>query len=173
MKVTGYELKEAIKMAQLELATVRTQYDETLYAFEGEEKPTPQEIMGQIEDLEDRIANLQSAQSAYNLQVKLDFQGNEITLGQAIRLVGGRGRISKMWRDAAQGQVRDRWDRKRQVTRNKDEEVAQPTMDRLEALKLAKDAEQAASRLRSLIAQGNANTVEIEGLDPKLLEISG
>jgi hypothetical protein len=46
-------------------------------------------------------------------------------------------------------------------------------MDRLEALKLAKDAEQAASRLRSLIAQGNANTVEIEGLDPKLLEISG
>jgi len=69
MEVTGYTFKEAIKMAILELDTVRSTFEESLYVFAGEERQDPVEIAKQIEKLEGQIAQLQTAQAEYNLTV--------------------------------------------------------------------------------------------------------
>jgi len=72
MEVTGYTFKEAIKMAILELDTVRSTFDESLYAFADEEKQDPVEIAKRIEELEGQIAQLQTAQAEYNLTVTVE-----------------------------------------------------------------------------------------------------
>ncbi len=169
MEITGYQLKEALKMAALERETVLTQFDETLYAFDGEEKPSPEEISDSIACLETKIATLQTAQSQYNLHVQVSVQGEEMTLEQAIKMVGGAGRLSKMWRSAAKGNKRDRWDRTITVTRKTDEEVALPTISKQDSMERAKEAEMFASRLRSAISVGNTNKVNIPWVGASLM----
>jgi hypothetical protein len=170
MNVTGYQLKEALKMKTLELSTVQTQFDESLHKFEGDEdKISPQEIVGKIASLEEEIAELQTAQSYYNLQVTIHVGDLPMKLEKAIKLVGGAGRVSKMWRSASKGQMRERWERHSLVVRRADEEVAKPTISKNEALDRAKEAERFASRLRNSIAVGNTTTVAIDWLDESLI----
>ncbi len=174
MQVTGYRFKEAIKMAGLELDAVRSTFDESLFVFAGDEREDPVAIAKTIEQLESQVAMLQTAQAEYNLAVAVsvkDTDGNKIdmSLGAAIRLVGGMGRLAKMWRTAARGKIRDRWDRQRVETRSKDLDVAQPTVPKRDALNLAKQYERFASALRNAIAVGNTTKLDIAGVDASLL----
>ena len=167
MEITGYQIKEALKMVSLEKETVLTQFDETLYAFAGEKKPSPEEISDRVAYLETKIATLQTAQSQYNLHVQVSVQGEDMTLQQAIKMVGGAGRLSKMWRSAAKGNKRDH---ATTVTRKTDEEIAQPTITKQDSMVRAKAAEMFASRLRSAIAVGNTNKVNIPWVDESLFD---
>ena len=174
MQVTGYRFKEAIKMAGLELDAVRSTFDESLFVFAGDEREDPVAIAKTIEQLESQVAMLQTAQAEYNLAVAVsvkDTDGNKIdmSLGAAIRLVGGMGRLAKMWRTAARGKIRDRWDRQRVETRSKDLDVAQPTVPKRDALNLAKQYERFASALMNAIAVGNTTKLDIAGVDASLL----
>jgi len=174
MQLTGYTFKEAIKMAILELTTVRSTFDESLQAFAGEERQDPVEIAKRIEELEGQIAQLQTAQAEYNLTVTVEVKGIDgvkvsMSLGAAIRLVGGMGRLAKMWRNAASGKSVDRWDRGRQQTRNKDTEVAQPTMKRADALVLAKSYSKFAAALGNAISVGNTTRLDIAWVDESML----
>ena len=168
MEVTGYKLKEALKLKTIELQSVQSLFDESLYKFEDEDKLLPEEVVKRIVELENQIALLQTAQSYYNLQVKVDVLGKEELLENVIKLVGGAGRVSKMWRTASKGRTRDRWDRSNIVTRRTDEVMAEPTVDKITALEKAKEAEKFASALRSAIAVGNTNIVDIDWIDEKL-----
>jgi hypothetical protein len=170
MEITGYKLKEALKMASLEKETVLTQFDETLYAFKGEKKPSPEEISDRVSYLETKIATLQTAQSQYNLNIMVSVQGEEMSLQQAIKMVGGAGRLSKMWRSAAKGSKRDRWERQSSVTRKTDEEIALPTITKQDTMQRAKEAELFASRLRSAISTGNTNKVDIPWVGESLFD---
>lgn len=168
MKVTGYQLKEAIKMNGLRLVAVQSQFDESLYIFEGEEKRLPKDIVTEVAQLEADIALLQTAQDHYNLNIDVIVGKEEMALSLAVKLVGGAGRRSKMWRSAAQGRMRDTYDRKNPVTRSKDEEVAGPTVTKVEALEEAMAAEKFASQLRHAIAVGNTSTENIDWIDENL-----
>lgn len=169
--VTGHQLKEALSLKQLELATIQTQFDESLFAFKDEKKDHPNDIVNHINKLEHEIAMLQTAQTFYNLNVKVKLGGmdREVPLTYAIKIVGGAGRIAKMWRTAAKGQQRDRWDRLQATTRRTDEVQAEPVMDKKEALDKAKEAEKFAGSVRSAIATGNTEKMHIDFLDPALL----
>jgi hypothetical protein len=170
MLVTGYQLKEALKMKALELSTIQTQFDESLYRFEGEEKQHPKDVADAIRQLENEIVELQTAQDYYNLNVKVDVSGEQWSLCKAVKAVGGAGRVAKMWRTAAHGEKRDRWDRSRSMTRNKDDEIAIPTVTKPEALSEARAAEKFASQLRNAIAVGNTDTIEISWVTEKLFK---
>lgn len=169
MEVTGYMLKEGLKMKSIELSSIQTLFNESLYKFPDEKKMSPQEVVAAIVALEEDISLLQTAQSYYNLNVKVTVNKiGKLSLEQAIKLVGGAGRVSKMWRTAAKGNTRDRWSMSNVDVRRKDEEIASPTIKKEEALQHAKNAERYASSLRSAIALGNTTTVEIDWIDESL-----
>lgn len=171
MQVNGYKLREALKMKALELATIQTLFDESLYVFEGEEKESPKAISDKITKLEVAIAMLQAAQSEYNLAVKVEIEGKTLPLEAAVKMVGGAGRLSKMWRTAAQGNKRDRWDRGFPTTRNKEDLIAQPTISKSDALEQAKAAEKLAAALRNAIAVGNNTVVAIDWIGESLFDL--
>ena len=169
MEVTGYQLKEALKMTSLELSTIQSQFEETLFKFDDEDKETPEEIANKIYTLELKIAKLQTAQSFYNMAVEVDVQKIKFLLEEAIKCVGGAGRLSKMWRTASKGKTRDRWSDLQAATRKEGEERAKPTITKMQALGKAKEAEKLASALRSAIAIGNTAKVSIDWVDEDLL----
>ena len=174
MEITGYMLKEAIKMAGLELDAIRSGFDDSLFAFDGDEKQDPVGIAKETATLEGKVAHLQTAQAEYNLTVTVSVKGIDgvsapMSLGAAIRLVGGMGRLAKMWRTAARGKIRDRWDRQRVETRSADLVVAHPTVTKADALIQAKTYEKFASALRNAIAVGNTTKLDIAWVDTSLL----
>lgn len=169
-KVTGNKLKAAIKTAMLELSTLQSTWDESLYKFEGEEKSSPKETMAQIEALENKIATLQVLQSDYNLRTEVNLSDEKVNLKYCITLVGGAGRISSRWRDAAKGEKLETWQKRGAVTRDKDKAYAELTITKAECLKEAKKAEKHASDLRSAIAEGNIKELEYEDSVAKLFE---
>ena len=168
MRVTGYKLRMAIREVTHTRDIAASQFDGSLQMFQGEQKETPERVMANYRKAEDTLAELQTAQCKYNLAVTVPVLDQKMTLCEAVKLVGGAGRAEKMWRSAAAGEKRDRWDRK--DTRNKDEEYAVKTISTEVATALAKRAAKYASALREAIHVGNACEVEIEGLDPSLFE---
>lgn len=176
MEITGYKLREVLKMKALELSTIQSTFDESLFTFQDECKDLPGEIAAKITKLESDIAYLQAAQSEYNLNVKVTVKkGKDTTftmpLEVAVKMVGGAGRLSKMWRTAAQGDKRDRWDRGTPRTRNKEDLIAKPTITKTAALAEAKIAEAFAAALRNAIAVGNNTVVAIDWIDEDLFDI--
>jgi len=169
MDVDGNQLKEALKMASLELSIVKTQFEDTLFKFDDEEKESPGDVANRIDELESRIAKLQTAQSLYNLSIEVEVLGEVMLLEEAIKRVGGAGRLSKTWRTASAGHVRDRWSTLQASVRKDGEETAKPTITKLEALEKAKAAEKFASALRSAISTGNTVKVTIDWVDESLL----
>lgn len=169
MNVTGYTLKEALKMRSLELSTINTQWDESLYAFDDENKESPIELADTIASFEDKLALLQTAQDYYNLYIKVKVGSEEMSLSQAIKLVGGAGRLSKRWRSAAQGEQVDRWSRRDALSRKTDEEHAKATVTKSSALTYAKKAEKYAAQLRTAIATGNTVVLDINWVTEDLL----
>jgi hypothetical protein len=164
-KVTGTQLKNMIKVCNAELDVVRSNWDGSLHRFVDEVKPNPLELATRIEDLEERVALLQTAQGYLNLNVKVDYFGKTITLMQAIKLVGGKGRVAKLWREASKGEKTDRWGRRDVLERDSTKEFASPTINKEEAFAQFRSAESRASKLRELISWGNAQVVEIPWLD--------
>lgn len=171
MNVTGYTLREAIKIKNIELSSLASQFTESLQYFEPEEKPNPVDIANKIVKLESDLSLLQTFQSWYNLNVTVELEGNIIPLETAVKLVGGLSRLASYWRKAAQGSeiVMSRFSRN-QNTRSKDDLIAKPSITKSEALSLTKEAEKRCSSLRSKIAMANSNekTLPFENIDSGL-----
>ena len=171
MKVTGIQLREAIKRWNLRKDTASTHFNESLWRFPDDEStlPKPQELAEQFAKAEVAVANLQTAQTRYNLAVTISVSGETMTLCDAVKRIGGAGRLEKMWRSATKATGRDNW-RGVATTRSKDEVQARRMVSIGDALELATAAGKKAGDLRDAIAVGNTNAIEIEGLDPALLE---
>jgi DNA-binding transcriptional MerR regulator len=108
-KVTGYGLKEIIKKLERRRDTAKSQFEEALYYFEGETttevaQKRAAELAKQYEDLERKIARVQSLQAEYNASVTITIQDGDhtckYTLSHAIKLLGGAERIEKLWQKA-------------------------------------------------------------------------
>jgi len=98
----------------------------------------------------------------------IDGKKASMSLMAAIKLVGGMGRLAKMWRTAASGRNVDRWERQQQKTRSKDTEVAQPTMKKVDALATAKSYSKFAAALGGAISTGNTTKLDIAWIDASL-----
>lgn len=168
MVVTGFRLMEQIRMRNIELKSLRSQYDDSLFAFPDDNKLKPQEIINQISVLEVQLAMLQTAQCVYNVSVKFDFNGVPIHLANAIKLTGGLVRQSQMWEKASFGEKQDRY-YSPSLSRNKEVETAKPTMDKKLALSEVKNTQKLISQLKSVIATMNSKEIEIDFVDEKLL----
>lgn len=167
MEVSGYQLREAAKVWMLRLTTVESQFEGSLIKFPGENKPAPIDLSVEIMRCEQAVALLNTAQAHFNLNTRVTVDGKSITLAQAIKLIGGAGRMEKMWRSAATGERTDRYNRNN--TRDKDSVVAIRTITFNEALEQAKKAAIYAGQLRSAIAEGNANKLDVPFLNSELI----
>ena len=171
MKTNGYQIREAIKRWELRRETASTQFAESLFAFpeERESRETPDDLMNVFLKAEQSIGQLQTAQTRYNLEVKVRSTSFDMTLCEAVKRIGGAGRAEKMWRTATSDKGRDRY-QSREMSRSKDEIYAVRVLSVKETMKRAGDAAVFAGSLRAAIAEGNTRIIDIEGLDSKLFE---
>lgn len=169
MKTTGYKLREAIRMWELRRKMAGDNFDKSLHAFEGEDRESPQAVVVHFKHADEAVANLQTAQAMYNLSVKVNVLGEEMTLCEAVKRVGGAGRVEKLWRTAAIDK-KDRYSYDRDLVRNADEVRARRTISLKQAGELAAEAAKWAGALRAAIAVANSTEVEVEGLNPGLFE---
>ena len=167
MKVTGYKLQHALRELAHTSVIAAGQFDDSLTVFPDEKKPHPTKVMDDFQEAESKIARLQTFQAAYNLRVTVKVEGHTMTLSQAVKLVGGAGRIEKMWRSVA-APAKDIYSRR--DTRDATSIVSQKTISTGEAAALAKAAARWASALREAIQVGNATELELDELDPALFE---
>ncbi len=170
MKATGYALREAVKLQELRRDTEARAFAGSLKAFPGDQKTPPQAVVEAFLKAESAIAKLQAAQARYNLAVLVSVEGQNITLSEAIKTIGGVARAEKMWRSAA-GPKPDRYGSLRDDDELDPSKVrAKATVTPTEAVKLAASLAKRAGALSAAIATGNTREIEIENLDPSLFE---
>lgn len=167
MEVTGYKLREALRNHRTLRDVHAARFNETLFQFEGSDAQSPQEVADAFRKADHAVAALEEAQQFYNQQVRVKAGGETMTLARAIKMVGGAGRLEKMWRSAAKDSGRDRYSY-REMTRKSDEIVAKRMVSIDDSIKLATNAAQFASELRSAISEANATKVNIE-ISPDLI----
>jgi len=162
MEVNGYEIREAIRRWKFKAETISAAFEESLFSFEGEEKESPQSITDKYRKADRAIAELEALQQKYNENHKVDVIGEQMTLALAVKLVGGAGRIEKMWRVAAKGGSKDRFSyNDARKERNKENEYASATVTLSEARTEANKAARFASALRAAISIGNGHEINL------------
>lgn len=176
MKINGYRLQQAIKSRQEDRDLLNGQFSGSLFKFEDEVKRSPVEIAADLLKVEQEIAQLQAAQGVYNTKVVITVDGQDITLLQAIKRVGGANRLANLWKQVAQQSAgtlpngrRNRYDPYGHgAVRDKEQEYAKATVDAETAIQKAKEAAKAARELRAAISAGNAKEVDVD-VNPELL----
>lgn len=174
MTLTGYTLREAIKRWELKRDAATRLFADSLWAFEGQEKPRPVDLAQSVREAEVAIAMLQAAQARYNLAVSVRVLGEPMTLCQAVKLAGGAGRFEKLWRDATQdSKGSSRYFLGPEKSRSRDNEYARRQVSIQDAIAESGRASEWANALRAAIAVGNATEVDSGpegiGLDAALL----
>jgi len=159
MKLNGYKLRNAIQKYVHRREVLAQQFSNSLKVFPGEVKPHPTETMSQYVDCEKTIARLQEAQTRYNASVVVNFMGEPTPLIYLVKMVGGLGRIEKMWRTATGKRDRYAYDDDR---RSKDEVYSQAVMTPTEILERSQVAASWCAAARESIAVGNATEIEID-----------
>lgn len=169
MKMTGFQLMYRLRELQDTRDIAGTQFDDCLYQFQADagQKPSPVELTRVYRECERKIAALQVAQAQCNLAVSVEVLGDTMTLHEAVKLVGGAGRIAKMWKDAAKKGAQSHYGYG-EPSRDKDHEYARRTVSVRECLEHSTEASRWASALRQAVQLGNAAEIEIEDLDADL-----
>ncbi len=169
MKITGYRLREAIKMHELRRNTWAGQFTDSLVKFKDDDKAHPLAIAKNFHAEEEAVAKLQAVQAHYNLTVMVSILGQKMSLCEAVKRVGGAGRVEGMWRAAAGGK-KERYGYGNDNERDPSKERAHAQMTMTEITKEAQTASKFAGALRSAIATANTQEVEVENLDASLFE---
>jgi len=170
MLVNGYKLQHSLRELEQTREVLAQQFSDNVMQFESqEEKLELREVFARFTSLEKKVAQVQVAQARYNLAVQVNVLGETMSLHEAVKLVGGAGRAEKMWREVVKGQKTSRL-YGGDTTRTKDVEYAKRSISVSDAFGQAKHAAKVASALRQAIQLGNATDLELEGLEPSLLE---
>lgn len=170
MQITGYKLRESLRVWELRKTAAEQAFPASLLAFKGDENGKPKEILTEYDYCEAAIAHIETAQAYYNLQIKVKVGIKEITLCEAVKRVGGAGRAEKLWRVAVKGGKRDdNYSSYGNDRKNKDDEIAQRTISIKDAMEEATKAAKFAGELRSAIAEGNAKGIEIGFLNAEFI----
>lgn len=156
MKVTGYALREAMRVKRLDRDAAAKLFAESLFIFEGQTSET-ELLFTRFREADMAVARLETIQETYSLGIVVEAQGKSMSLTEAVKLVGGAGRAEKMWRDAsgASKSRRGYYDQGAARERGKDTEYAKRSVPVEVALKKAHDAGRRGSALRAAISKGN------------------
>jgi hypothetical protein len=144
----------------MELSSLNNSFDDTLSYFEGEQVPNPLGAAADILTLERKLGIWQAAQKFVNISVGFPFKSRDMSLQEAISVVGGYGRVSKLMRTAAGGGKKDPYRRGRSESRSSTELIAKPSVTKDKALAYFKVVETDANELRAAI--GKANNIEVD-----------
>lgn len=167
MKTTGFALREARRNLHLVRETLFKQFQSGLWQFKDQPKPTPTAVAEKIVEIEGKIARVETAQAQYNLLVTVPVEGlGTISLAEAVKRVGGAGRLEKVWRGLATGPERDRYGYDDPSSRDPDREYATRACSVEECIAKATAAGRIAGNLRAAIAVGNATTIDVPNLTP-------
>jgi hypothetical protein len=162
MKVTGYKLQHKLKELEQLKEVYAQQFNDNIMQFESQsEKLDLKEVFGNYTDIEKKISRLQAAQCLYNLSVDVSVLGENMTLLEAVKLIGGAGRSEKMWKDVVKGN-RTRHHGFGEQTRDKSSEYAIRALSLNDSVQFAQQAAKIAGSLREAIQIGNANEVELD-----------
>lgn len=95
MKINGYSLRSAIvnRSSALELAV--SSFHASISKKDAE---ATLRTMEDIEKYEREISKLQAFQAEYNLTVTVEIKGEEISLAEAVKMIGGLERVAKQWK---------------------------------------------------------------------------
>lgn len=169
MKVNGHMIQGAIRELTHQREIAAAQFGESLYAFPDEKRPRPGVLVAAHRECDVSIAQLQVLQARYNLAVTVEVDPGKMTLHEAVKRVGGAGRVEKMWREAAKDLGRGRYD-SRTLERSATTVTASRTVTVEECMAAAKIAGRHAAALRAAIQRGNVVEVDFENVDPDLFK---
>lgn len=171
MKTNGHMFRDALKRWELRKESAAKRFPGSLLKFAEDTKVTPQAIITEILRCEDVIARLQVGQTMFNLGVMVKVgSGSEakvMSLTEAVKRVGGAGRIEKFWRVAATETDLNPYG---QHMRTTDQVLSQRTVSVEEAVELAVSATGYAESLRAAINRGNEAELDVVGLNPSDFE---
>ena len=160
MQVNGYQLREALRRWNQRRELAAKQFKQSLYSFD-EEGPLPSAFARDAENADQAVAKLQEAQQRYNLDVKVDE--GKMSLALAVKMLGGAGRLEKLWRDAADPDVGKRRPWASDVLVRKADEVhAIRMVDSQAASQNADRFAAIAGKLRADIARANGVSIELD-----------
>lgn len=168
MKVSGYQLREALRRWRDRRDIYSRTFADSVWQFEGEQSGNPVEIAQEYEKADRAIAALESAQQEFNQRVTVQLSDGLFRLSIAVKRIGGAGRLTKMWRIASTSTGTDRYSY-RENRRSKDDEFTSRAVAQPVAMQKADEAAVYASRLRAGIAVANGTVLDIESIDPTLL----
>lgn len=165
--INGYRIREALKQWHNRRQIASTQYNTSLYYFEGEDHLPLVQVVKNFRLADENYAKLQELQQWYNARVMVETKNADgkpvmMSLSYAVKVLGGAGRIEKMWRDACSDK-QDRYGSSygRDRERDKDKEYAKRSVSIPEATNLVEAASRYSMFLRSEIARANNTSVNI------------
>jgi len=167
--VTGFRLLEVLGRLELRKRSLQGEFNDALYQFDGENKGNPVEIAERLDDVEQRIAVVQTAQAEYNNRVTIASTGElsdkPYTLQEAVKRLGGLNRMSNLWKGVVGERDHDRlFGRSYARMKSREDELAKLQVGREQAMEMAETYLGEASMIRAAIAAGNTEAVDIEWL---------
>lgn len=178
MLVNGNSIRSAIKRWRMRKEAADGQFIGSLNAFDGEEKQFPETLAEEYLVAGFAVTKLRAVQQLFNQRVKLELdrkylpgQG-QITLAEAVGMVGTLAAVEKMWKDAISSGDRDPWSRNRRTasSRSKDNEYSERSVSVEFCVKKAADISKKVDHLREAIGSANSTKIEIEDLSDSLFE---
>lgn len=160
MKINGYSLQLKIKDLKNEVESYSIQFANGGTKFSDEEKLGVKEAYDAFAKAEKELARLQTAQTIYNLQVKVVVLNERMTLCEAIKRVGGAGRAEAMWKGLV-APKKDRYMRDETAVREEGKTYAPKTYTVAEAQAQLRASATYASALRAAIQEANGTVIEI------------
>jgi hypothetical protein len=162
--VNGFMIRDAMNRWNLKRDTANKQFPNSLYAFDDDEgNLAPEEVIRNYAEADEAYAQLQVIQQAYNAKITINYQDRKISLALGVKLIGGAGRIEKMWRSAI-AEKRDRYSDGPPRERTKDSQYAKRQISPKEAMSGAEVAAKSAATLRSTIAKANGTDIDVREL---------
>lgn len=116
MKVTGYQLKEAIKRWEARKKPLLREFRNSFFRKPSQSGRLPLEIEKDIALVETSIASLQESQAKYNLAITVSYflfgEEKRMSLMNAVKTIGGIGRMEGLWK-AESSKEEDPYDNQR------------------------------------------------------------
>ncbi len=163
MKINGILLREALKRWERARTLAIASFQDSLWRFDGEQKPSPMEACEAFIKADTIHATLQDLQQRYNSAIEMEHLGNTITLGVAVKMIGGAGRVEKMWTEAAaKPKNRYGFDDSMDRKRDKDAIYAIRSISVQDCVAISNKTSEIAAKLRSQIALANATMLDLD-----------
>ena len=164
MKVTGHQLKAKRKLLEVKRAGLTDQFNSGLTYFPDRDKPDLEQIDLALGVIDGDIVKVEVTQVWYNLHVKVDFMGREVTLAQVIKAKGAYVRQVGRWKAAMGASHVESLRLYGPMVRDPDHIQAEPSVTSSEAVDKHYKAYERLLEIQQSIASANSQVVDIEWL---------